>query len=129
MVECMLLFVPYVGIEPTSSPMPPGASFVSPQTCNLQLSVVATQLNLNVVSASGRLQHSHTATSQRVCITFFLVEQVYINLSRRQLRLFYFFKIFYSIIEYCVIIMSIFLFPIGYSLKKFFFCYTTFCML
>ena len=65
-------------LESNQLPLPaPGASFVSPQTCNLQLSVVATQLNLNVVSASVRLQHSHTRTRQRVCITFFLVKQVY----------------------------------------------------
>lgn len=50
-------------LESNQLPLPAsGASFVSPQTCNLQLSVVATQLNLNVVSASGRLQQSHTAT-------------------------------------------------------------------
>lgn len=39
------------------------------------------QINLspNVVSASVRLQHSHTRTRKRVCITFFPVEQVYID--------------------------------------------------
>ncbi len=65
------IFVAYLGIEPSSSGLSSPASFVSPQTF-----IPAERAYLhfgpipNVVSASGRLQHSHTRTRQRVCITF-----------------------------------------------------------
>jgi len=58
----------------------PGCSlaiYVSPQTCTLQLRIIATHLNLNVVSTSGCLQQSHMVISQCVCITSWLIEQTY----------------------------------------------------
>jgi len=64
-----LQLVPYLGIEPSSSRFSSLAISVSPQTCTLQISLIATQLNLDVVSTSGCLQQSHMVISQCVCIT------------------------------------------------------------